>query len=30
MKHRLRDICTITKEETGIIIAIPGQFTIVI
>jgi type I restriction enzyme S subunit len=29
MKHRLGDICTITKGETGIMKAIPGPYTMV-
>jgi type I restriction enzyme S subunit len=29
MKHRLGDICTITKGETGIMKAIPGAYTMV-
>ena len=29
MKYRLGDICTITKGETGIMKAIPGDYTMV-
>ena len=29
MKYRLGDICTITKGDTGIMKAIPGEFTMV-